>query len=313
MQPTRRPLSGVALSVAVVAVVPYLALKLMWLGGSTIGTTGDAGAAGMSDTRFVIGNVITAALMLVAVAFAFAVTRPSAFRVPAWLVLVLGAGATGLLAPIMLGLPLGLAVQLVVEGAVGPAGDTGLAPWVFGVVYTGCGLLAVAMAVLVAGYVLDRWGHLVTQPPPRPAPLATGAGAIGLLPFGVAMICWGIFGPGVTGPQGMDLPAQRTVLIVTGVLSVAAFGVPFLDAWARRWPRSAWLLVWTGACVGAVQAPTQILLAQAGDVRPAVAVIAVVAVPGAVVYGLGVLRRHLTTTEDVRRSTTSQRRRQISR
>ncbi len=297
MQPTRWPLRRVSLAIAVVAVVPYVALKLMWLGGSTIGTTGDAGAAEMSDTRFVVGNLVTVALMVLALAFVFAVTRPSARRVPAWLVLVLGAGATGLLAPILVGLPLGLAVQFLVDGAVGPADDTGLAPWVFGVVYTGFGLLAAAMAVVVAGYVLDRWGHLLTEPPPRPSPLASLAGALGLLPFGAAMVCWGVLGPGATGPQGMDLPAQRSVLIVTGAMSVAAFVVPFLGARSSRWPRNAWLITWTGACVTALQAPAQILLAQDGGVRPAVTLVAVMATPGSVIYGLWLLRQHLAPAD----------------
>lgn len=298
MLSTRLPLRQLALTVAIVAVVPYVALKLMWLNGSTIGTTSGAGAAEMSNTRFVVGNVVTVALVLVALAFLIALTRPWARRVPAWLVLVLGAGATGLLAPTMLGVPLGLGVQLAVEGSVRPADDTGLAPWVFGTVYSGFGLLAVAMAVLVAAYVLDRWGHLVAEPPRRPSSVATLAGAIGLLPFGVAMICWGVFGPGASGPQGMDLPAQRTVLVVTGALCVAAFVVPFLGEWARRWPRCAWLVTWTGACTSALQAPAQILLAHGGDVRPVVALIAVVAIPGSGIYGLRLLRRHLATTDN---------------
>jgi hypothetical protein len=90
---------------AALAVGPYLLLKLAWLGGSTIGITGPAGTAEMTGSRFVVGNVITVGLMLVAVAFVVALTRPSARRVPGWLVLVLGAGATGLLVPILLGLP----------------------------------------------------------------------------------------------------------------------------------------------------------------------------------------------------------------
>jgi hypothetical protein len=261
--------------------------------------TSGAGATEMSGTRFVTGNVITVLLMLVALTFVVAVTRSWARHVPAWLVLVLGGGATGLLAPILLGLPLGLGIQLAVDGYVKPAADTGLASWVFAVVYSGFGLLAVAMAVLLAVYVLERWGHLMTEPPRPRSPLAVLAGALGMLPFGAAMMYWGAFGPGTTGPQGMDLPAQRTVLMVTGALSAAAFVVPFLGERAHQWPRSAWLVAWTGSCISALQAPTQILLAQGGQIRPAVALIAVVATPGSCIYGLSTLRRHLAARSRV--------------
>ena len=295
MSPISPRLRRMALYAAALATLPYVVVKLMWLGGSELGMTGREGAEEMSGTRFVVGNVLTVVLMAAALAFLVALTRPWARRVPARLVFVLGAGATGLLAPILLGLPLGIAVQLVIEGSVKPDDDTGLAPWVFGVVYSGFGLLAVAMAILVAAYVVDRWGRLLTQPPPRPSSPATLAGALGLLSFGAAMIYWGVAGPGTTGPQGMDQPAQRTVLAATGAMSIAALVVPLLGDRARRWPRTAWLVTWTGACVCTLQAPTQILLAQGGDVRPGLALIALVATPGSCFYGLAVLRRHLST------------------
>jgi hypothetical protein len=294
MSTMRMRLGQAAVSVAIVATVPYLVLKSMWLSGSTIGMTSGAGAAEMSGTRFVVGNVITVLLVLAAVMFVIAVTRPWARHVPAWLVFVLSAGATGLLAPIVLGLPLGSGIQLAVEGHVESADDTGLDTWVYGVVYGGFGLLAVAMAVVVAAYVHDRWGDLLERPPRRPSTPASLAGGLALLPFGTAMIWWGMVGPGTTGPQGMDSSAQRTVLIVTGALSIGAFAVPFVAEHARAWPRSAWLVTWTGSCICAVQAPAQILLAQDADVRPGVALIALWATPGSCIYGLATLRQHLS-------------------
>ena len=300
MSSLRQPVRRAALSVAVAAAVPYVALKVMWLSGSTIGMTSSAGAHEMRGARFVTGNVVTVLMVMVALAFVIAVTRPGARRVPGWIVLVLGAGATGLLAPILVGLPTGVVIQLAVDGYVKPADDTGLASWVFGVVYSGFGLLAVAMAVLVAAYVLDRWAHLMVTEPKPPSTLAALAGAVGLLPFGAAMVWWGVSGPGNTGPQGMDLPAQRTVLIVAGAISVAAFVVPFLNGRADRRPRTAWLVLWTGACVSALQALALVLLAQGGDIRPAVVLIALLATPGSCIYGLSILRRHLATTDSRR-------------
>ena len=295
-------LQRAALFAAVVATVPYVVLKVLWLTGSTIGTTDRQGRDALSSTRYVAGNSITVVLMVVAAVFVVALTRSWANRVPARLVFVLAAGATGLLSPILVGLPVGLAVQAVVSGDVTPAEDAGMAPWVFGVVYCGFGLLGLAMAVLVIAHVLDRWGSLTTRRPRRPWWPLTLAGAVGLLPFGAAMTFWGLAGPGNSGPQGMDQPAQRTVLLVTGMLSIAAFVAPMLSSVASRWPRLAWLITWTGCCVAALQGLTQILLAQGGKVEPAVAVIAVLTTPGACLHGLGILNQRLSENPTVSRS-----------
>ena len=104
-----RPLERAALAAAVAATVPYLVLKVMWLSGSTAGMR-HAAEDEMHSTRFLIGNTVTIVLMLAGVGLIVGLTRPRAERVPAGLVLVLGAGATGLLAPILLGLPLGLGI-----------------------------------------------------------------------------------------------------------------------------------------------------------------------------------------------------------
>ena len=88
MFPSHPRLPRAALTVAVVASVPYVVLKLMWLSGSTIGMTGESDSNEMSGARFVTGNVITVLLIVVAVAFLAALLRPAAARVPAWIVFV---------------------------------------------------------------------------------------------------------------------------------------------------------------------------------------------------------------------------------
>lgn len=287
---TAGPGQRIALVAAVAAATPYAVLKMMWLAGSTLGMTSAPGSTEMSGTRFVAGNTVTVMLMVVAVAFLAALTRPWAHRVPAGVVFVLGAGATGLLAPILLGLPLGLLIQAVTSGDIRPDED-GLAPWVFGVVYTGFGVLATCMVVIVLSHVQQRWGHLLTVPPHPPARWVSVAGAAGLLPFAATMAYWGMLGPADTGPQGMDQPAQRTVLLVTAALAFAAFATPHLTRLTRRRPRLAWFLAWTGCCVAALQGPTHLLLAQGGNATVATSVVAALATPGACLYGLGLLGR----------------------
>jgi hypothetical protein len=118
-------------------------------------------------------------------------------------------------------------------------------------------------------------------------------GGLGLLPFGAAMLWWGVFGPGSTGPQGMDAVVQRATLVVTGLLAVGGFLAPLLPGIARRGPRLAWLALWVGCTTAALQAPSQVLLANAGHPTPAILLIGLLTVPGSCMYGLLVLRGHL--------------------
>lgn len=290
----RSRLPTVALGSAVVAVVPYITLKLMWLGGSTIGLKTDAGVSEIHGTRMVVGNEVTIVLEVLAVGLAAALTRPWGMRVPAWVIVVLGGGATGLLAPILLGMPLGSMLQLLVSGDLHTSGMDEMRPWVFAVVYGGFGVLAVAIAVLAGRYVVQRWGRLLRRPPRPPAVWAITVGALGLLPFAAIMIWWGVLGPGGSGPQGMEAPVQRTVLVVTGLLALGGFLTPLVGRAFARQPRLAWLIAWCGCTTVALQGPTEVLLANGGDPTPAVTLIAFVTAPGSCVYGLAVLRGRIS-------------------
>lgn len=296
-----------AFGLIALAIVPYVVLKVLWLTGSTIGLRGAAAAEEMHSGRMMVGNNITIVLELLAVLLALALTRPWGRRIPAPVVLVLGAGATGLLAPVVLGVPLGSLWQLAVSGSVRTGGMSQMSPWAFAVVYGGFGLLGVALAILGWRYVRSRWGDILRHHPPRPQHWALAAGAIGLLPFGFAMLWWGVFGPGGTGPQGMDALAQRLPLAVAGALALLSLLSPLLPSLARR-PHLAWLLVWTGCTTAALQGPTVLLLANNGQIAPVVLALTLVSTPGSAIYGLSVLRARrgeLRTTESVSSLATS--------
>jgi hypothetical protein len=296
----RSRIEPVALGLVVVAVVPYIALKVLWLGGSTIGVRDDSVLTELHSSRMVVGNNITIGLELLAVGLALALTSAWGRRVPAWLMLGIGAGATGLLAPILLGLPIGSILQLAVEGDVHTAGMDHLSPWVFAIVYGGFGLMAVGILTLAWRYATTRWGDVLRQAPRRPAGWVVVVGGLGLVPFGAAMIWWGVSGPGTTGPQAMDALVQRTTLVVTGLLAAAGFLAPLLRGVLDRAPRLAWLLLWTGTTTAALQAPTQVLLANGGHPTPAIVLIGLVTVPGSAVYGLLVLRKQLPHVRQAR-------------
>ncbi len=287
----------IAMCLVVVAVVPYTALKLAWLAGSTVGLRTDAQVAELHSSRMVAGNIVTIVLELLAVALAIALVRPWGRRVPAWAVLGLAGGATGLLAPILLGLTMGSALQLVVAGDLHTRGMDNMSPWVFAIAYGGFGLLALGIAVLAWRYSLDRWGWVLSRPPRRPAAWATIAGALGLLPFGVTMVSWGVLGPGEAGPHGMDAVAQRTVLVLSGLFAIIGWLTPLLARPTVRRSRTAWLVTWTGCTTAALQSLTQVLLANQGDPTPAMILLALASFPGASIYGLSVLRRRLVDNE----------------
>jgi hypothetical protein len=291
----RPSIQSIALALVVVAVVPYLVLKLMWLGGSTVGVSTPAAVAELQSTRMVTGNIITIGMELLAVGLAVALIHPWGRRVPAWLVLGVAAGATGLLAPILLGLPLGSLIQLAIQADVRTSGMDNMAPWVFAMNYGGFGLLAIAIAVLLVLYARARWKRVLAVAPRRPAGWSIAVGAVGMLPFGAAMLWWGAVGAGALGPQGMEAPAQRTTLVVTGLLALAGWAAPLVGA-SARWSQAVWLVTWVGCTTAALQGPAQLLLANGGEPTPAIVLIAVLATPASCVYGLVVLRRGIRET-----------------
>jgi hypothetical protein len=301
----RLRIEAVAVGLVVLAVVPYVALKLAWLSGSGVGVEDGTALDELRSTRMVVGNNVTIVLELVAVGLAVALASAWGRRVPAWIVLGLGAGATGLLAPILLGLPIGSVLQLALQGDVRTGGMDHLGPWVFATVYGGFGLMAAGISVLALRYASDRWSAVLDRPPDRPPAWAVVAGGLGLVPFGAAMLWWGVAGPEAGGPQAMDAVVQRTPLVVTGLLALGGFLAPLLRGLSGRRPRVTWLVVWLGCTTAAVQAPTQVLLANGGRPTSALVLIGVLAVPGSAVYGAWLLLRRPSTASLPTRITTS--------
>ena len=220
---------------AIAACVPYLTLKIAWLAGSGVGTVGH-GTAEMRDTRHVVGNAVTVAMDLAAVVVALAFTYRWGRRLPAWLVLVPSWVATGLLAPIALGAPLGVLVQGFAGGSPAAA-DNGLRGWVYAIVYGGFTLQAVLLLSAFVLYARNRWAAVfrlrTADLAARSArsPLVTAVLAAG---YGVLQVGWAV-SPGVPGgdPAAVETATQQTFWATQGVLSIA--GAVGLLALARRW------------------------------------------------------------------------------
>ncbi len=117
----------------IAACVPYLTIKIAWLSGSTIGWN-DTSAA--QESALYVGNAITMGMDAVAVLVALAFTFRWGRRIPAWLVLTPIWVAVGLLAPIVLAVPLGSLLQVLFSAEPLTGGDqAALQGWVFGAVY----------------------------------------------------------------------------------------------------------------------------------------------------------------------------------
>ncbi|CAL9601239.1 hypothetical protein [Streptomyces sp. Tu 3180] len=149
-------------AVAVVACLPYLALKAAWVAGSHVGIPANSPLLD-HGTAMVVANVLTVLMDGAVIVLALLLTRPWGRGVPAWLLAVPMWAATGLLAPIMAGYPLQLLVRALGGSAAGTSGGADepfLHPWVFVVVYTGFIVQGLALGALFVLYARDRWGRL---------------------------------------------------------------------------------------------------------------------------------------------------------
>ncbi|MFH8681951.1 hypothetical protein [Streptomyces lydicus] len=155
MESRRRTLLG---RTAVLACVPYLALKLLWTLGFDLGVVD---THRVSRPVWVAANAFTFLLDAVAAAVAHTLTRPAGLRTPAWLLAFPLWMASGLLIPLLTGLVGGTTAGLL-TGAANPmaAGDF-LAPWVFGVVYGGFLIEGVTLLGAFVLYAHRRWGGLL--------------------------------------------------------------------------------------------------------------------------------------------------------
>ena len=220
-----RRMRAAAAAAAIAACLPYAALKVAWLTGSSVGSATAAGAASLHDGRHSVGNVVTLAMELVAVMLALALSHRRGQTLSAAVVLIPVWVGTGLLAPIALGLPLGIVAQAIVGGSPAPA-DNGLHGWVYAVVYGGFVVQAVALMTAFILYARVRWGERLRlrmlEPAPGPTPrLLAGAGAAAALVYAVANLAWAVGGESLAAPPNFDTAAQKSLLVSTGLLALA--------------------------------------------------------------------------------------------
>jgi hypothetical protein len=152
LAPPVRPWRRALAAVAVLACLPYLVLKLLWLGGSDVGLSDEDM---MTDTTMEVANALTLLLSLAGAALAVLLVRRDRLRLPTWVVLPPAFVGTGLLGGILVLLP--IQTVLVATGAQAEAEDGPISGWVFTVVYGGFAALGLCLLALLAAYARERW------------------------------------------------------------------------------------------------------------------------------------------------------------
>ncbi|WP_439679952.1 hypothetical protein [Embleya sp. MST-111070] len=135
---------------AIVACLPYVGLKLLWVRCVDVGVID---RSRLSTAARIAVNLVTFLMDATAAVIAYWLTRPGGPPVRAWLVALPMWMASGLLSTIMLAVPLQLGVALL-GGANPSAADDFLQSWVHGVVYGG---FIAEGAVLLGAFDVGRW------------------------------------------------------------------------------------------------------------------------------------------------------------
>lgn len=222
---------------------PYLLLKLLWLGGSTVGMVDPAALAG---SAYRIANVLTVLADVVAVGTVLALTRPWGRRLPASVLLVPAWVGTGLLGTVLVLAPLAapFARSAVQSG-------NALRPWVYALVYASLGAQGVVLLLAFALYVRDRWWLQLRRAFAQPAAGSRAALTLTVLCVAGSLVHLG-WAVGVqTGLQGIadrQSAVDRVTLGVYGGVALAvAVGLQLLVRFRGRAPWWAGpLLLWCG-------------------------------------------------------------------
>ncbi|MEU0374816.1 hypothetical protein ABZ070_32345 [Streptomyces sp. NPDC006283] len=254
-------------AVAIAACVPYLGLKISWIAGSRVGIP-DGSALLDHRVLMALANSVTVLMDGAVVVLAMLLTRPWGLRVRAWLLTVPMWGATGLLAPIMVGFPLQQIGVAFGGTRTQDSAEPFLHDWVFAVVYGGFILQGLALGTLFVLYAKDRWGHLWRG---KVWDLPTGVTGAFMRRTAVAgsllalfpAVMHGLWATGSTVALSAERAAQRTTdfylleatrigfigVAVTGVLLLAFRLRPTLSVrspLAMAWVGSSALGAWGG-------------------------------------------------------------------
>ncbi|MEU4117267.1 hypothetical protein AB0F71_22555 [Kitasatospora sp. NPDC028055] len=249
---------GAAAGIAMVATVPYLTLKLLWLSGSHVGARDGKALDGLWTL-----NLLTFGMDVVALLLALAFVRPWGRRAPAALVAFPMWVATGLLGTILVVVPLDLLGSLVFGAehrTAAQQADDGLAGWVYALVYGGFGVQGAALFTAFALYARRRWtgllhdriGDLPDSPTRTVQRAFATAAALVALGVATARAYWAAGGRvglplRMAEEYGRSMATMDAATAVTAVAAALALLVLVFRIGPRRRLRVPLLVAWTGA------------------------------------------------------------------
>jgi hypothetical protein len=255
--PTRHGRTRLVVGYLTIAtMLPYLALKTLWLSGNSVGLL-DAELA--HDPSLLALNAVTFGMDVVAVVIVLAFTHSWGLRAPAALVALPLWVGTGLLVPVALTMPVSWLAMLLSSPAAGSGTDF-LASWVRPMVYGGFTGQAVGLSVAFVLYARARWSSLFTRRVgdrtpgvTHPVQVLGAVVAAGLVAFvGLFRLLWAS-GAGIGLPDGYAAQSSFDDLWAHSVFAVAAIGAAVgLLVMVVRWARDTpfWVplvVVWAGS------------------------------------------------------------------
>ncbi|PRX47838.1 hypothetical protein B0I33_105421 [Prauserella shujinwangii] len=225
----------IAAYAAVAGTVPYLALKLSWLSGGSLGLRDPEL---VDTTAMYVANAVTGGMDLVALLLAFAFAQDWGRRLPGWLVLFPMWVGTGFLLPIALGIPV-IGVELG-----GGAAEAALAGWVRPLVYGGFAWQGCTLLTAFVLYALDRWEPLFARrTAPGPVGVSGIAGAAMAVGTGGTQLVWAVTGTGNLATRVLPgIDAALAFGAVVGVVLLAGGRLRF--ATPLVWAGSADMFAW---------------------------------------------------------------------
>jgi hypothetical protein len=249
---------------SIASALPYLALKIVWLTGGTLGAWD---SSVMRDRSMIALNAVTAGMDLIAIGLALAFTHRWGLCMPAWLLLPPMWVASGLLATFVVGVPIFLIDAFLSAGL--PRVTRGpVQAWVYLVVYTEFIGLGIGLMAAFFLYARRRWAAVLE---PSARALQYGAlhgvqkvlaNAMAAAASVLAIVClaWA-FGATVGLPAGVA--ARRTIIsaLMNGIDAVLMLGaaagilmmvhrvgarVPFWVQVATTWLGAGSMFGWGG-------------------------------------------------------------------
>lgn len=241
---------------AIASALPYLALKVVWLSGGTLGV---ADQRMMADASMVALNALTAGMDLAGVGLALAFTHRWGMRLPAWLLLPPLWVATGLLATFVVLVPVAAILAAVASDTLPRVAGGPVEGWVYVLVHVEFAGMGIGLTVAFVLYARARWPEAFepakqTVPPGGAHDVQvwlTNAAGLAAIALGTLYLAWAL-GAAIGLPA--HALAQRTVIgaVFNGTAAVLMFAaaagtVTLVRRWGGKVP--AWVppaLAWIG-------------------------------------------------------------------